>query len=264
MPRRATLSEEDRFIEALGTAPADEALRLVYADWLEERGDIRAEDVRSEVAHFQNKESRPGEAKGVKVESIDPVWAALVSRAPFGILVPGLTFSDTGPRITRTKLRAIEKHWGQPLLPDYAAFLLRYNGGRPSKPYLYSYQDHFDGSRRTRDEIYNEVRFFSTNERHTDGRPYHLLSVAEMFEEEEGQDEEFARMMPVGTLLYEYSDADDEEHILALVMDTDEQIIERIIEVEHREDGLTRSDDVYASEDLIWLLMQLCDLPEEE
>src|SRR5258708_7552476 len=34
-------SEEDPFILAILGAPEDEAPRLIYADWLEERGDLR-------------------------------------------------------------------------------------------------------------------------------------------------------------------------------------------------------------------------------
>jgi uncharacterized protein (TIGR02996 family) len=37
---------DDSFIAAIRAAPDDEALRLVYADWLEERGDPRAEYLR--------------------------------------------------------------------------------------------------------------------------------------------------------------------------------------------------------------------------
>src|SRR5437870_2473886 len=46
------MSEEDAFIRALRADPGDGALRLVYADWLEERGDrecgLRAEYLRRE------------------------------------------------------------------------------------------------------------------------------------------------------------------------------------------------------------------------
>jgi uncharacterized protein (TIGR02996 family) len=39
-------SEDLAFLVALRTSPQDEALRLVYADWLEERGDPRADYLR--------------------------------------------------------------------------------------------------------------------------------------------------------------------------------------------------------------------------
>jgi uncharacterized protein (TIGR02996 family) len=40
------MSEDDSFLRAIFAAPKDSALRLVYADWLEERGDQRAEYLR--------------------------------------------------------------------------------------------------------------------------------------------------------------------------------------------------------------------------
>ncbi len=42
------MREEDAFIAALKADPSDEATRLVYADWLEERGDVRGELIRLE------------------------------------------------------------------------------------------------------------------------------------------------------------------------------------------------------------------------
>jgi len=40
------MSDEAAFLAAMQAAPADAALRLVYADWLQERDDARAEFVR--------------------------------------------------------------------------------------------------------------------------------------------------------------------------------------------------------------------------
>ncbi len=37
------MSDEAAFLAAIAAAPADALPRLVYADWLEERGDNRAE-----------------------------------------------------------------------------------------------------------------------------------------------------------------------------------------------------------------------------
>jgi uncharacterized protein (TIGR02996 family) len=41
--------EGEAFLRAISSAPDDNTLRLVYADWLEERGDLRAEFVRLQV-----------------------------------------------------------------------------------------------------------------------------------------------------------------------------------------------------------------------
>src|SRR5262245_35037410 len=40
------MSSEESFMKAILQAPDDDALRLVYADWLEERGDPRGEFIR--------------------------------------------------------------------------------------------------------------------------------------------------------------------------------------------------------------------------
>jgi uncharacterized protein (TIGR02996 family) len=42
------MREDAAFLEAIAADPADEAVRAVYADWLEERGDVRAECLRLE------------------------------------------------------------------------------------------------------------------------------------------------------------------------------------------------------------------------
>src|SRR5262245_52313661 len=46
----ASVSDETAFLEAIRARPWDEAQRQVYADWLEERGDDRADYLRAESA----------------------------------------------------------------------------------------------------------------------------------------------------------------------------------------------------------------------
>ncbi len=41
--------EEEAFLRAISAAPDDSAVRLIYADWLEDQGDPRAEFVRLQV-----------------------------------------------------------------------------------------------------------------------------------------------------------------------------------------------------------------------
>jgi uncharacterized protein (TIGR02996 family) len=43
-----TSVEDDGFIQAVFLAPHDDVCRLIYADWLEERGDVRGEFLRAE------------------------------------------------------------------------------------------------------------------------------------------------------------------------------------------------------------------------
>jgi uncharacterized protein (TIGR02996 family) len=76
---------DDSFIEAILADPDDAALRLVYADWLEERGDPRGEFLRTSVAL----EDLPGQdqrsaALAARLEQLRPVldtdWLALFDR----------------------------------------------------------------------------------------------------------------------------------------------------------------------------------------
>jgi uncharacterized protein (TIGR02996 family) len=79
------MSEEDGFIRAILAAPRDLSLRLVYADWLEERGDRRGEYLRL-LAALDGLAS--GDAGGEECrerlreleDEIDPHWVAKMLR----------------------------------------------------------------------------------------------------------------------------------------------------------------------------------------
>jgi uncharacterized protein (TIGR02996 family) len=77
------MSDEDAFIRAILDTPGDSAPRLVYADWLEERGDARAEYLRLLCA-ITEREGMPGNGDGVRARlaelraSLDPAWIARV------------------------------------------------------------------------------------------------------------------------------------------------------------------------------------------
>src|SRR5262245_28191257 len=52
--------EEDGLLQSVREAPHDEGIRLIYADWLEERGDVRGEFLRVE-SHLRRTNARePG------------------------------------------------------------------------------------------------------------------------------------------------------------------------------------------------------------
>ncbi len=73
---------EDAFVAAVLADPADDAPRLVYADWLEERGDPRAEFLRVE---WELLKLPPGDARVPALRTrleelhrgLDPDWVAL-------------------------------------------------------------------------------------------------------------------------------------------------------------------------------------------
>jgi uncharacterized protein (TIGR02996 family) len=81
----APLTDDDRaFIRAILADPSDDAPRLVYADWLDERGDMRGRFLRLEVelAGLLNPPAGAQalvELRGLAGE-IDPKWIALIDR----------------------------------------------------------------------------------------------------------------------------------------------------------------------------------------
>ena len=64
---------EGAFLTAILEQPADRTVRLVYADWLEERGDPRAEVLRLEPASIT-----PPRLKAL-CKHFDPAWLALLN-----------------------------------------------------------------------------------------------------------------------------------------------------------------------------------------
>src|SRR5262245_10797416 len=74
------MSEEDAFIRAILTAPGDATPRLVYADWLEERGDPRSEYLRLAFAHRALNAAPPSDVARARRrqlrKQIDPRWVA--------------------------------------------------------------------------------------------------------------------------------------------------------------------------------------------
>src|SRR5262245_29377146 len=48
--KEALMADDTRFLQAILAAPDDDDLRLVYADWLEDRGDVRGEYLRLQVS----------------------------------------------------------------------------------------------------------------------------------------------------------------------------------------------------------------------
>lgn len=66
---------EARFLDALQTDPTNESHRLVYADWLEDRGDERAKYLRLESMMW----TLPSEIDALR-QRIDPEWLRAVTR----------------------------------------------------------------------------------------------------------------------------------------------------------------------------------------
>ncbi len=92
------MSEDLAFLRAVLARPEDNTLRLVYADWLDERDDLRATFLRLEVELNQ---TEPGVRSGELRERLHQVrshlivvgWPSWTVRSPVGVS-PG----QTGPR----------------------------------------------------------------------------------------------------------------------------------------------------------------------
>jgi uncharacterized protein (TIGR02996 family) len=85
--KRPAVVEEDRFIQAILADPDDTSIRLVYADWLEERGDPRGEFLRLEAALMElprEDERWAGMAARLRAlrATIDRDWLTALGREP--------------------------------------------------------------------------------------------------------------------------------------------------------------------------------------
>jgi uncharacterized protein (TIGR02996 family) len=82
------MSDDSAFLQAVLASPDDNDLRLIYADWLEERGDARGPFLRLEVAQHQSK--RPVATPEIREQlhrarlPLDRRWVTLVERPMVG------------------------------------------------------------------------------------------------------------------------------------------------------------------------------------
>jgi uncharacterized protein (TIGR02996 family) len=126
---------EDAFIAALLEAPCDDSSRLVYADWLEERGDPRAEFLRLELAILGLPQGETQTALKVRMrellKTLDPEWVGLIRRLPLDpidelrlVLPP-----PKRPLNAVGNWAEVEQQLGLPLPSDYKAFIASYGSG---------------------------------------------------------------------------------------------------------------------------------------
>ena len=81
------MGEEDAFLAAIRIGPNDDLTRLVYADWLDERGQVGGAFLRVECELFAIAPTNPRqkELQATLREAslgVDPGWLAVVSRVP--------------------------------------------------------------------------------------------------------------------------------------------------------------------------------------
>jgi uncharacterized protein (TIGR02996 family) len=85
------MSAAESFLQAIGDCPEDASLRLIYADWLEERGDRRGEFLRllhqRAIATARLKQLLP-ELDPAWVRRVGPAWTTEVQVLPAPPSVP--------------------------------------------------------------------------------------------------------------------------------------------------------------------------------
>jgi uncharacterized protein (TIGR02996 family) len=119
------MTDDEAFIRRIVDSPGDDTPRLVYADWLDERGDPRGTYLRAEAT--------PGGATSLAplAAGLDPVWVARVSRPPIGVCCDHVRLTDRGPPLAAEDVVAAERALGATFPAELRAFLLNYNGGVP-------------------------------------------------------------------------------------------------------------------------------------
>ena len=158
------MSEDEAFIRAIVAAPGDDAPRLVYADWLDERGDARGGYLRATVAwgrHLRDAGMREKAERQLRhaARLLDAVWVCRVTPPPLGVCCERVRFHDCGTPIPASRIDQLEARLRVRLPAEYRAFLLNYNGGAP-EPDVYDIG--YDSFSRVQ-------AFFSVGERLTGG-----------------------------------------------------------------------------------------------
>ena len=130
------MADDESFLRAILEAPSDDAPRLIYADWLDERGDPRGEYLRAEVRFREAFPFAHPDAVRESRQRVNSLWIARVSRPPLGVCCDRIAFKEHEPSLHRPSLTvpavdAVESRFGVTLPDDYRAFLLNYNGGVP-------------------------------------------------------------------------------------------------------------------------------------
>ncbi|MBO0700289.1 MAG: TIGR02996 domain-containing protein [Zavarzinella sp.] len=142
------MTNDEAFIRAIVDAPGDDAPRLVYADWLDERGDPRGAYMRATVIwgrRLHDVETREKAERQLRhaARSLDPVWVCRLTPPPLGVCCDRVRFHDCGSPIPAGRIDQLEARLRIRLPPDYRAFLLNYNGGTPEPDVYQVGWDHF-------------------------------------------------------------------------------------------------------------------------
>ena len=119
------MSDDEAFIRAIMDSPGDETPRMVYADWLEERGDPRGAYLRAEQEAVRTGDTSKMEELAA---GLDPVWVARVTRPPLGVCCEQVDVRGRGFAVDAQDIEQFEQRFGITLPYEYRAFMLNYNG----------------------------------------------------------------------------------------------------------------------------------------
>jgi uncharacterized protein (TIGR02996 family) len=122
------MNDGEAFIRAIVDSPGDETPRLVYADWLEERGDPRGAYLRAEHEWARSRKSKALKKVHILAIPLDAVWLARVSRPPVGVCSEQVQVRGRGPTVDAESIDQLEQRFGITLPDDYRAFMLNYDG----------------------------------------------------------------------------------------------------------------------------------------
>jgi uncharacterized protein (TIGR02996 family) len=129
------MTEDEAFIRAVVDSPGDDLPRLVYADWLDERGDPRGAYLRAEAEWAQpwRRGERPILSNKLRAmaKSLDATWVARVTRPPMGVCADHVGFTESGALLSPKELDRLERRVEVTFPTELRAFLLNWNGGVP-------------------------------------------------------------------------------------------------------------------------------------
>jgi uncharacterized protein (TIGR02996 family) len=112
------MTSDEMFIKGILAAPRDLALRLVYADWLEERGDPRTEFVRLQVSLAVGVPDED-DARKRRLEALRPTFDSLW----LAVMCRGIEDVPKRPNLAKRERRRRKREL---LQADVAMFLKQY------------------------------------------------------------------------------------------------------------------------------------------
>jgi uncharacterized protein (TIGR02996 family) len=125
------VTDDEAFIRRVVDSPGDDLPRLVYADWLDERGDPRGSYLRAEI-QWSNAISKDATRQPAALASaFDKLWVLRVSRPPIGVCSNHFTTPAIEPHLTDIDLTNAETILQASIPLSFRAFLLNFNGRHP-------------------------------------------------------------------------------------------------------------------------------------